>query len=135
MLEEYTTEEELDGSKKIIEQLREEIKYYEKQIEELKQNEAKAKKAGELEAKNNYLNDTIETMNKNIEELKAQKKKSEDDYKEEIDRLESSLGQIKAQLATTVYEKESMGAKYRRYIEKLKKKLISLGFKFKDNKK
>ena len=80
--------------------------------------------------------DKVEGMMKQLNmELKAQKKKSEDDYKEEIDRLESSLGQIKAQLATTVYEKESMGAKYRRYIEKLKKKLISLGFKFKDNKK
>ena len=125
-------EDQLDESKKTIEKLKEEIKYYEKQIEQLKQNESKAKKAEELEAKNIYLNDTIETMKKNIEELKNQKKKIEDDYKEEIARINNNLGDIKLLLANTVYEKEMLGTKYRRYIDKLKNKLISLGFKFKE---
>ena len=125
-------EDQLDASKKTIEKLKEEIKYYEKQIEELKQGEILAKKAQELEAKNTYLNDTIESMKKNIEELKNQKKKSEDDFKEEIIRIEKNLGETKLQLATAVYEKEMLGTKYRRYIDKLKNKLISLGFKFKE---
>ena len=134
MLEDPATllEDQLDASRKEIEKLKEEIKYYEKQIEELKQNEAKGKKAEEFEAKNKYLNDTIETMKKNIEELKTQKKKAEDDFKEEIKRIEGNLGQVKLQLATAVYDKEMMGTKYRRYIDKLKNKLISLGFKFKE---
>ena len=132
MLEESTTEEQLDECKKTIEKLKEEIKYYEKQNEELKQNDVKAKKAEELEAKNKYLNDTIETMKKNIEELKNQNKKIDNDYKEEIKRINSKLGQIKLQLANAVYDKEYLGTKYRRYIDKLKNKLISLGFKFKE---
>ena len=131
MLEDSAAEE-LDESRKTIEKLKEENKYYEKQIEELKQNDSKAKKAEELEAKNTYLNDTIETMKKNIEELKNQKKKSEEDFKQEIKRIESDLGQIKLQLATTAYEKEMQATKYRRYIEKLKNKLISFGVKFRE---
>ena len=71
-------------------------------------------------------------MKKNIEELKNQKKKIEDDFKEEISRINNNLGDIKLQLANTVYEKEMLGTKYRRYIDKLKNKLISLGFKFKE---
>ena len=59
-------------------------------------------------------------MKKNIEELKTQKKKAEDDFKEEIKRIEGNLGQVKLQLATAVYDKEMMGTKYRRYIDKLK---------------
>ena len=125
-------EDKLEASQKTIEKLKEEIKYYEKQIEEYKQGEILAKKAQELEAKNKYLNDTIETMKKNIEELKNQKKKSEDDFKEEITRIEKNLGNIKLQLATAVYDKEMLGTKYRRYIDKLKNKLISLGFKFRE---
>ena len=73
-------------------------------------------------------------MKKNEEELKNQKKKVEDDFKEEIKRLENNLGQIKVELATSVYEKEMMGTRYRNYIDKLKNKLVSLGFKFKEKK-
>ena len=58
----------------------------------------------------------------------------EDDYKEEIKKYENNLGQIKLELATTTYEKEMMGTKYRRYIENLKTKMISLGFKFTEKK-
>ena len=134
MLDDPTSllEDQLDESKKTIEKLKEEIKYYEKQIEQFKQGEALAKKALELEAKNKYLYDTIESMTKNTEELKKQKKKAEDDFKEEISRIESNLGQIKLELATAVYEKEMLGTKYRRYIDKLKAKLASLGYKFVD---
>ena len=58
----------------------------------------------------------------------------EDDYKEEIKKYENNLGQIKLELATTTYEKEMMGTKYRRYIENLKTKMISVGFKFTEKK-
>ena len=80
------------------------------------------------------MNGTIETMKKNIEELKNQKKKSEDDFKLELNRYDNNMGQIKLQLATTTYEKEMMATKYRRYIDKLKKILISIGYKFKEKK-
>ena len=125
-------EDQLDESKKTIEKLKEEIQYYEKQIDTLKECEKKSKKADELEAKNAFLNNTIETMKKNIEDLRNQKKKAEDDFKEEISRVQDDLRKIKLELANFVYEKEMIGTKYRRYIEKLKKKLISLGYKFKE---
>ncbi len=125
-------EDQLDESKKTIEKLKEEIKYYEQQVEELKKDKIKAKRVDELEAKNNFLNNTIEIMKKNIEELKTQKKKVEDDLKAEIIRLQNNLGQIKLELATTVYEKGMQLARYRRYSDKLKDKLISLGYKFKE---
>ena len=80
-------EDQLDECKKVIEKLKQENKYYEKQIEQLKQGEVLAKKAEEFEAKNKSLNDTIEIMKKNIEELKNQKKKSDDDLKEEIAKI------------------------------------------------
>ena len=56
--------------------------------------------------KNNFLNSTIEYMKKIEEELRHQKKKVEDDFKEEIIRYENNLLQIKLQLATTTFEKE-----------------------------
>ena len=133
MLEDPTQllEEQLEESKKLIESLKNENKYLEKNI---KEKETKAKKAEEYVAKNNFLNSTIERMKKNEEELKNQKKKLEDDYKEEIKKYENNLGQIKLELATTTYEKEMTITKYKRYTDKLKNKLISLGFKFKEKK-
>lgn len=127
-------EDQLDESKKEIEKLKEEIKYLEKQIENYKQNDSKAKKVDELEAKNKYMDDTIKTMEKNIEDLKNQKKKLEEDFKEEIAKTDEKLRAIKFDLANCVYEKELLSTKYRRYIEKLKNKLISLGYKFKEKK-
>ena len=124
-------EEQLEESKKLIKSLKDENKYLEKEVQK---KEAKAKKAEELEAKNNFLNGTIERMKKTEEELKNQKKKFEDDFKKEIERYETNLGQIKVELATSVYEKEMMGTRYRNYIDKLKNKLVSLGFKFKEKK-
>ena len=109
--------------------MKNENKYLEKNI---KEKETKAKKAEEYVAKNNFLNNTIERMKKNEEELKNQKKKVENDFKEEIKKIENKLGQIKLELATTTYEKEMTITKYKRYTDKLKNKLISLGFKFKE---
>ena len=123
--------EQLEESKKLIESLKNENKYLEKNI---KEKETKAKKAEEYVAKNNFLNNTIERMKKNEEELKNQKKKVENDFKEEIKKIENKLGQIKLELATTTYEKEMTITKYKRYTDKLKNKLISLGFKFKEKK-
>ena len=125
-------EEQLDESKRIIEELREEIKYYENEIEELKKYIEKANKADELEAKNNYLNNTIEILKKNIEELKNQNQKVKEELKEEIIKIQNDLGETKYQLATTVYEREDKYIRYRKYIVKLKDKLISLGYKFKE---
>ena len=95
---------------------------------------AKAKKYDELEAKNTFLNDTIESMKKNIEELKNQKQKAEDDFKEEMTKVENELGQTKCEFANTVYSKELEIAKYKKYIDKLKSKLSSMGFQFKPKK-
>ena len=81
------------------------------------------------------MNETIETMKKNIEELKTQKQKAEDDFKEEISRVETELGQTKCELATVVYEKELQTTKYKKYIDKLKDRLSALGFKFKTKSK
>ena len=127
-------EDQLDESKKQIEKLKEEIKYYEKQLENKEIDNSKLKKYDELEAKNKFLNETIETMTKNIEELKKQKKKAEEDFKNEMNKVETELGQTKCELATTVYEKELNATKYKRYIDKLKARLESLGFKFKTKK-
>jgi chromosome segregation ATPase len=131
--EEVTSfEKQIDESKSTKDGFREEIKNYEKKIEELEKYLIKAQKADELEAKNNYLNNNIEILKKNIEELKNQNKKVKVELKEEIIRIQNDLGQIKFQLATTVYDKEMQSIRYRRYIDKLKEKLISLGYRFKE---
>ena len=103
-------------------------------MEENAKDNSKAKKFDELEAKNNFLNDTIETMKKNIEELKNQKQKEKEDFMQEISKLETELGQVKCELADNVFEKEEKITKCRRYITILEKKLLSLGFKLKPKK-
>ena len=121
--------------KKTIEKLKEEIKYYEKKLESSNKDDSKAKRYDELEAKNKFLNDTIETMNKNIEDLRAQKEKAINEFNSELDRLECALGQAKCELAEIACDKDELDSKYKRYIEKLKGKLIKMGFKFKSKKK
>ena len=74
-------------------------------------------------------------MKKNIEELKKQKLKAEEDFKVELDRIEIELTQTKCELAAAVYEKEVLDKKYKKYIDKLKDKLNSMGFTFKSKKK
>ena len=127
-------EDQLDECKKTIEKLKEENRYYEKQIENMKKDNSKAKKFDELEAKNKFLNDTIESMNKNIKELKFQKQKAEEDFKIEIAKVEDLLNQAKCELADTVYYKEVTEKKYKNYIDKLKNKLSAMGFKFRPKK-
>lgn len=92
------------------------------------------KKINELEAKKNFLNSTIESLNNNIKELNEQKIKNQQDFKEETNRLENELGALKCQIGTITYEWEQKVVMQRRYINKLKKKLESLGCKFKDKK-
>ena len=137
MLDDPTSllEDQLDECKKTIEKLKEEIKYYEKQIENSNKDNTKAKQYDELEAKNKYLNETIESMEKNIEELKNQKQKAEIDFKEELEKIEIELSKTKCELADANYEKEKLDKKYKRYIDKLKDKLSSLGFTFQSKKK
>ena len=121
--------EQLEESMKLIQILKDENKYLEN---ELHKKEERAKKAEEFEAKNIYLNNILENMKKNIEELKIQKKKAEEDLMLEISKLILDNGRVKFQLDNICYEKERMEEKYKRYIQKLKDKLISLGFKFKE---
>ena len=74
-------------------------------------------------------------MKKNIEELKNQKQKAENDFKEELDRLNVQLAKAKCELASSECEKDSLEKKYKRYINKLKDKLSSIGYKFQPKKK
>ena len=74
-------------------------------------------------------------MKTNIEDLKRQKEKVENDFKEEITKVETQLTHIKCELATVSYEKELQNTKYKKYIEKLKGKLSSMGFTFQQTKK
>jgi chromosome segregation ATPase len=124
-------EDQLDECKKNIEKLNEEIKYYEKQIENLKKDSVKSKKYDELEAKFKYNEDTIETMKKNINELKEQKKKEKDDFDKELEKVNIELSTVKCELAKANFEKDLAASKSKRYINKLKSKMIAFGFKFK----
>ena len=127
-------EEQLDESKKTIEKLNEEIKYYEKQIENLKKDSAKAKKYDELEAKLKFCEDTIETMKNNNNELKEQKKKAQDDFENELEKVNLELSATKCELAKVNFDKDLIATESQKYINKLKNKMISLGFKFKTKK-
>jgi len=114
--------------------IQEEINYYKKKMEESNTDDSKVKKFDELEAKNKFLSDNMKAMETNIEELKAQKKKAEEDFKEEMNKVESELGQMKCQFADQAYEYELKLAKLKKYIDKLKGKLTKMGFKFKSKK-
>ena len=136
MLDNPTTalQDQLDESKKAIIKLKEENAYYEKQLEELKKDNTKAKKYDELEAKLKYYEDTIETMKNNINELKEQKKKQKDDFDSEIEKVNLELSGVKCELAKVNFEKDMANTKMQRYINKLKTKMSALGFKFKTKK-
>ena len=47
-------------------------------------------------------------MKKNIEELKEQKKKAQEDFEKELIKVETELGQTKCELADAMYEKEEV---------------------------
>ena len=125
-------QDQLDEANNNIEKLKEEIKYYERQINELTN---KAKKSTELEAKNQYLNETVETLKKNIEEINNAKKRAEDDFHSQIEGLEIELAKKKTELATITYDNDKTMVKYKNYVKKLEGKLIGLGFKFKNKTK
>ena len=127
-------EEQLEESKKMVQRLKEENAYYEKQIENLKKDTSKAKKYDELIAKLKYNEDTIETMKNNIDELNQQKKKAQDDFDKEIEKANLELSAVKCELASANYEKDQVANKMQRYINKLKSKMADLGFKFKSKK-
>ena len=127
-------EDQLDESKKTITKLKEEIAYYEKQIETLKKDSTKAKKYDELEAKNKYNENTIETMTNNINELKQQKKKAQEDFDKELEKVNLELTEVKCELAKANFDKDLATTKMQRYINKLKSKMSALGFKFKSKK-
>ena len=136
MLDNPTTalEDQLDESKKLVKKLREENEFYEKQIESLKKDNAKSKKYDELEAKFKYNEDTIETMKNNINELKEQKKKAQDDFEKELEKVNLELSAAKCEVAKINFDKDLIATQSQRYINKLKNKMISLGFKFKTKK-
>ena len=127
-------EDQLEESKKTITKLKEEIAYYEKQIETLKKDSTKAKKYDELEAKNKYNENTIETMTNNINELKQQKKKAQEDFDKELEKVNLELTEVKCELAKANFDKDLATTKMQRYINKLKSKMSALGFKFKSKK-
>ena len=108
--------------------------YYEKQIETLKKDSTKAKKYDELEAKNKYNENTIETMTNNINELKQQKKKAQEDFDKELEKVNLELTEVKCELAKANFDKDLATTKMQRYINKLKSKMSALGFKFKSKK-
>ena len=96
------------------------------EIEEIKKQNEKLK----IEIKNyeNKLDNSKDgSDDMGIEELKKEKKNLE----EELSRIKNDLGKAKCQLADSFYEKAMFETKYKRYIEKLEAKLISLGFKVK----
>ena len=73
-------------------------------------------------------------MKKNIEELKEQKKKAQDDFDKEIEKVNLELSTAKCELAKAYYDKDMCAAKSQKYINKLKSKMSALGFKFKTKK-
>ena len=125
---------QLDENKKMVIKLKEENDYYEKRIESLKTDSAKAKKYDELEAKFKYNEGITETMKNNIDELKEQKKKEKNFFDNELSTINMELSTVKCELANANYEKDIIVEKQQRYINKLKEKMSALGIKFKPKK-
>ena len=124
--------------------LYDEIKDLKKQIEEKTKTNTSLKnkidnfeidKNNELEAQTGYLNGMIEGYKKTIESMKGEKSKTEDEHKDEIEKMEIEIGDYKVKIATIQYETDRKLFTYKKYVKKLQTKLESLGFKFKDKKK
>lgn len=92
-------------------------------------------KNNELEAQTGYLNGMIEGYKKTIESMKGEKSKTEDEHKDEIEKMEMEIGDYKCKIATLQFETDKKLFTYKKYVKKLQTKLESLGFKFKDKKK
>ena len=115
-------------------QMKQEQKYYEKTINELKATIAKNKTDSSekeaLLAENKCLNGNLEAIKKQIEALKAQKEKDENSFKEEIKIQMDAAASAKCQLGMVSFEKEQESIKLRRYIKKLQAKLVTFGVVF-----
>ena len=92
-------------------------------------------KNNELEAQTGYLNAMIEGYKKTIESMKGEKSKTEDEHKDEVEKMEIEIGNFKCKIATLQFETDKKLFTYKKYVKKLQTKLESLGFKFKDKKK
>ena len=76
----------------------------------------------------------IEGYKKNIENMKEQKIKEANDFKEQIEKLEIEIVDYKVRLATIQFEMDRKLVVYKKYVNKLQNKLESVGFKFKEKK-
>ena len=128
-------QKQIDEKEKIIFQMKQEQKYYEKTINELKSALAAAKQ--KFAAENKCLNGNIDAMKKQLDAFKAQREKAENEFKEEIKSQMDAAAAAKCQLGMISFEKEQEILKCKRYIKKLQAKLVSLGVVFgkKTNKK
>ena len=124
--------------------LYDEIKELKKQIEDkIKANTSlknkidnfEIDKNNELEAQTGYLNGMIEGYKKTIENMKGERSQTEDEHKDEIEKMEMEIGNYKVKIATLQFETDKKLFTYKKYVKKLQTKLESLGFKFKDKKK
>ena len=127
-------QKQIDEKDKKIFQMKQEQKYYEKTINELKNTIAKNKsdtnEKEALQAENKCLSANIEAVKKQLDAIKAQKDKDEKEFKEEIKSQMDSAASAKCQLGMISFEKEQEIIKYKRYIKKLQAKLIGFGVVF-----
>ena len=127
-------QKQIDEKDKKIFQMKQEQKYYEKTINELKNTFAKNKsdtnEKEALQAENKCLSANIEAVKKQLDAIKAQKDKDEKEFKEEIKSQMDSAASAKCQLGMISFEKEQEIIKYKRYIKKLQAKLIGFGVVF-----
>ena len=128
-------QKQIDEKEKIIFQMKQEQKYYEKTINELKS--ALAAEKEKFAAENKCLNGNIDAMKKQLDAFKAQREKAENEFKEEIKSQMDAAAAAKCQLGMISFEKEQEILKCKRYIKKLQAKLVSFGVVFgkKTNKK
>ena len=127
-------QKQIDEKEKIIFQMKQEQKYYEKTINELKSTVAKFKadsaEKEKFAAENKCLNGNIDAMKKQLDAFKAQREKAENEFKEEIKTQMDAAAAAKCQLGMISFEKEQEILKCKRYIKKLQAKLVSLGVVF-----
>ena len=97
-------QKQIDEKEKIIFQMKQEQKYYEKTINELKS--ALAAEKEKFAAENKCLNGNIDAMKKQLDAFKAQREKAENEFKEEIKSQMDAAAAAKCQLGMISFEKE-----------------------------